>query len=67
MYQNQTGERKEVWKGWNNPPAPYGRRLPYAHLIFILHWGFCQVFQINRLVTRNAYIPFRIKILLVSH
>jgi hypothetical protein len=23
-------KRKEVWKGWNNPPAPYGRRLPCA-------------------------------------
>jgi hypothetical protein len=35
MYQFKNRERKEVWKGWNNPPAPYGRRLPCAHLFFI--------------------------------
>ena len=56
-YQNQIGERKEVWKGWNNPPTPHGRQLPCAHLISILHWGFCQVFQINRLITRH--LPVR--------
>ena len=44
-YQNQIGERKEVWKGWNNPPTPHGRRLPYAHLFFYPTLGILSSFS----------------------